>query len=57
VTRLRRSAGCPTSQNLTLGHRRRPFRRPTDHRLAARTRTPTQRHPRQQLPPMAHRRL
>ena len=30
-----------------------PFRRPGDHRLAARTRPPTQRHPGQQLPPVA----
>jgi WD40 repeat protein len=38
-------------------HRRHSFRRPGHHRLATRTRTPTQRSPRQPLPPMADRRL
>ena len=45
------------AKDITLANRRHSFRRPTDHRLPARTRTPTQRHPGQQLPPMAHRRL
>jgi hypothetical protein len=38
-------------------HRRSPLWRPDNHRLAARTRTPTQRASRQPLPPVAHRRL
>jgi hypothetical protein len=48
---------CPTSQTHHPGHRRHSFRRPGHHRLATRTRTPTQRSPRQPLPPMADRRL
>ncbi len=55
--RLPRPAPSPRRQKHHPKHRRHPFRRPTDHRLPARTRTPTQRHPRQQLPPMADRRL